>query len=75
MDGRLINCGCSWCYFSNIGGLGGACIGVGGADAVDVMADIPWELQCPKVPVILLTRNLHWIYMYMYKVKNPRKRF
>jgi len=22
---------------------------VGGADAVDVMADIPWELKCPKV--------------------------
>ena len=31
------------------GGLGGLCIGVGGADAVDVMADIPWELKCPKV--------------------------
>ena len=33
----------------NGGGLGGLCIGVGGADAVDVMADIPWELKCPKV--------------------------
>ena len=22
---------------------------MGGADAVDVMADIPWELKCPKV--------------------------
>lgn len=31
------------------GGLAGLCIGVGGADAVDVMADIPWELKCPKV--------------------------
>ena len=31
------------------GGLGGLCIGVGGADAVDVMADIPWELKCPNV--------------------------
>ena len=31
------------------GGLGGLCIGVGGADAVDVMADLPWELKCPKV--------------------------
>ena len=31
------------------GGLGGVCIGVGGADAVDVMANIPWELKCPKV--------------------------
>lgn len=33
----------------NGGGLGGLCIGVGGADAVDVMADVPWELKCPKV--------------------------
>ena len=32
----------------NGGGLGGLFIGVGGADAVDVMADIPWELKCPK---------------------------
>ena len=37
----------------NGGGLGGLCIGVGGADAVDVMADIPWELKCPKVTNIL----------------------
>ena len=33
----------------NGGGLGGVCIGVGGADAVDVMAGLPWELKCPKV--------------------------
>ena len=33
----------------NGGGLGGVTIGVGGADAVDVMAGIPWELKCPKV--------------------------
>lgn len=33
----------------NGGGLGGLCIGVGGADAVDVMANFPWELKCPKV--------------------------
>ena len=25
------------------------CVGVGGADAVDVMAGLPWELKCPKV--------------------------
>ena len=25
------------------------CIGVGGADAVDVMAGLPWELKCPHV--------------------------
>ena len=38
----------------NGGGLGGLCIGVGGADAVDVMADIPWELKCPKVRLFFL---------------------
>ncbi|KAI2658510.1 Aconitate hydratase, mitochondrial [Labeo rohita] len=32
----------------NGGGLGCICIGVGGADAVDVMAGIPWELKCPN---------------------------
>merc|ERR1711971_941553 len=37
---------------------GGLCIGVGGADAVDVMADIPWELKCPKVIGIKLTGEL-----------------
>merc|ERR1712088_26912 len=37
------------------GGLGGLCIGVGGADAVDVMADIPWELKCPRVIGVKLT--------------------
>lgn len=29
--------------------------GVGGADAVDVMANIPWELKCPKVIGVRLT--------------------
>ncbi|CCD63454.1 putative aconitate hydratase, mitochondrial [Caenorhabditis elegans] len=43
----------------NGGGLGGLCIGVGGADAVDVMADIPWELKCPKVIGIKLTGKLN----------------
>ncbi|KAJ9100651.1 hypothetical protein QFC21_003696 [Naganishia friedmannii] len=33
----------------NAGGLGMIACGVGGADAVDVMANIPWELKCPKV--------------------------
>ncbi|KAG4221746.1 Aconitate hydratase, partial [Phytophthora cactorum] len=32
----------------NAGGLGMAAIGVGGADAVDVMANLPWELKAPK---------------------------
>jgi aconitate hydratase len=42
----------------NGGGLGGCCIGVGGADAVDVMADIPWELKAPKVIGVNLTGAL-----------------
>lgn len=42
----------------NGGGLGGLCIGVGGADAVDVMADIPWELKCPKVIGVELTGTM-----------------
>jgi aconitate hydratase len=33
----------------NAGGLGMIAIGVGGADAVDVMADMPWELKFPKI--------------------------
>lgn len=43
----------------NGGGLGGLCIGVGGADAVDVMAGIPWELKCPNVIGVKLTGALH----------------
>ncbi|XP_017772259.1 PREDICTED: probable aconitate hydratase, mitochondrial [Nicrophorus vespilloides] len=42
----------------NGGGLGGLCIGVGGADAVDVMASIPWELKCPNVIGVKLTGKL-----------------
>lgn len=42
----------------NGGGLGGLCIGVGGADAVDVMANIPWELKCPQVIGVKLTGKL-----------------
>lgn len=33
-------------------------IGVGGADAVDVMANLPWELKAPKVIGIKLTGQL-----------------
>lgn len=33
----------------NAGGLGMLAIGVGGADAVDVMAGLPWELKFPKI--------------------------
>lgn len=42
----------------NGGGLGGVCVGVGGADAVDVMAGIPWELKAPKVIGVKLTGEL-----------------
>jgi len=42
----------------NGGGLGGVCVGVGGADAVDVMAGLPWELKAPKVIGVKLTGEL-----------------
>jgi aconitate hydratase len=42
----------------NAGGLGMAAIGVGGADAVDVMAGLPWELKAPKVIGVKLTGRL-----------------
>jgi aconitate hydratase len=35
-----------------------AAIGVGGADAVDVMSNLPWELKAPKVIGIKLTGEL-----------------
>lgn len=42
----------------NGGGLGMAAIGVGGADAVDVMSGLPWELKTPKVIGVRLTGKL-----------------
>jgi aconitate hydratase len=42
----------------NAGGLGMIACGVGGADAVDVMADIPWELKTPKVIGVNLTGKI-----------------
>lgn len=42
----------------NGGGLGGVLVGVGGADAVDVMAGLPWELKCPKVIGVRLTGTM-----------------
>lgn len=42
----------------NAGGLGMVAIGVGGADAVDVMAGLPWELKFPKLIGIKLTGKL-----------------
>lgn len=43
----------------NAGGLGMVAIGVGGADAVDVMAGMPWELLMPKIIGIKLTGRLN----------------
>ncbi len=42
----------------NAGGLGMIAIGVGGADAVDVMAGMPWELKFPNVIGVQLTGKL-----------------
>ena len=42
----------------NAGGLGMCAVGVGGADAVDVMAGLPWELKAPKVIGVRLTGAL-----------------
>lgn len=43
----------------NAGGLGMVAIGVGGADAVDVMAGMAWELKMPKVIGVKLTGQLN----------------
>ncbi|NOT38483.1 MAG: aconitate hydratase [Saprospiraceae bacterium] len=42
----------------NAGGLGMVAIGVGGADAVDVMVGMPWELKMPKIIGVKLTNKL-----------------
>lgn len=43
----------------NAGGLGMVAIGVGGADAVDVMAGFPWELKMPKLIGVKLTGKMN----------------
>ncbi|CAI4046736.1 aconitate hydratase ACO1 SKDI_12G3350 [Saccharomyces kudriavzevii IFO 1802] len=43
----------------NAGGLGQLAIGVGGADAVDVMAGRPWELKAPKILGVKLTGKMN----------------
>lgn len=43
----------------NAGGLGMCAVGVGGADAVDVMAGLPWELKAPKVIGVKLTGTMN----------------
>eukprot|EP00168_Porphyra_purpurea_P009981 TRINITY_DN244_c1_g1_i4.p1 TRINITY_DN244_c1_g1~~TRINITY_DN244_c1_g1_i4.p1 ORF type:complete len:875 (+),score=346.74 TRINITY_DN244_c1_g1_i4:221-2626(+) len=42
----------------NAGGLGMVAVGVGGADAVDVMAGLPWELKAPKIIGVKLSGKL-----------------
>eukprot|EP01135_Chromosphaera_perkinsii_P003410 Nk52_evm34s242 gene=Nk52_evmTU34s242 len=54
--GLMIGCDS---HTPNGGGLGMMCIGVGGADAVDVMTGTPWELASPKVMGIELTGKLN----------------
>uniref|UniRef100_A0A2I3H3V9 Aconitate hydratase, mitochondrial n=1 Tax=Nomascus leucogenys TaxID=61853 RepID=A0A2I3H3V9_NOMLE len=46
------------CHTPSGGGLGSICIGVGGANAVEIMAGIPWEMKCPKVICTKLTGSL-----------------
>ena len=43
----------------NAGGLGMVAIGVGGADAVDVMAGLPWELKMPKLIGVKLSGKMN----------------
>lgn len=43
----------------NAGGLGMVAVGVGGADAVDVMAGMAWELKMPKLIGVKLTGKLN----------------
>ena len=42
----------------NAGGLGMVAVGVGGADAVDVLTGQPWELKMPKLIGVKLTGKL-----------------
>ncbi len=43
----------------NAGGLGACAVGVGGADAVEVLAGLPWELLYPRRIAVYLTGALH----------------
>jgi aconitate hydratase len=43
----------------NAGGMGMLAIGVGGAEAADVMAGLPWEVKCPKLIGVYLKGSLN----------------
>ena len=45
----------------NAGGLGMIAVGVGGADAVDVMAGMPWELKFPKFHWSKINWKIKWM--------------
>lgn len=49
---------CQWLPHPSDDGLGGICIGVEDADAMDVMTGIPWGLKCPKVMCMKLMDSL-----------------
>ena len=56
----------------NAGGLGMVAIGVGGADAVDVMAGMPWELKFPKLIGVKLVGKLSGWTCLLYTSPSPR---
>src|SRR5260370_1995812 len=56
LPGELMIGTCS--HTPNAGGLGACAVGVGGADAVEVMAGLPWEVLYPKVIGVRLTGEL-----------------
>jgi aconitate hydratase len=53
----------------NAGGLGMVAIGVGGADAVDVMSGMAWELKFPKLGVKLTGKLSGWVSPKMLSLK------
>jgi aconitate hydratase len=46
----------------NGGGLGMIAVGVGGIDAAEVMAGLPWELKYPKLLGIHLVKDIVFVY-------------
>lgn len=57
----------------NAGGLGMVAVGVGGADAVDVLTGQPWELKMPRLIGVHLTGKLSgWATPKRCDSRNPR---
>ena len=57
------------------GGLGGVCVGVGGADAVDVMANLPWELKCPNVSLLKGLRCSSFIRCWLWQIRHESQNY